>query len=370
VSSGREDNAAGQRTDRRQALAALATALAFAGVAGGMNERTIPAAFAADYPGSAAQRSLLGARPWLNTVPLQDAGLRGKVVLVNFWTYSCINSLRALPYVRAWADKYKNHGLVSVGAHAPEFGFEHDITNVQTATGRYGVHYPVAIDNKFTIWNGFDNEAWPAFYLVDAKGRVRLRMLGEGDYDKIERAIQQLLSEANGVPVTGDIAAIIGEGAEAPADDADLLSPETYVGYAKAENFASPGGFVGGSAKSYRVPTTLRLNHWGLIGIWNVASEFATLSEASGSIRFRFHARDLHLVLGPSVPDQPVRFRVKIDGTAPGADHGGDADADGAGVVQEPRLYQLVRQAGPVADRTFEIEFSDPGVRAYVFTFG
>ncbi|HXC26735.1 MAG TPA: hypothetical protein VNV38_02180 [Stellaceae bacterium] len=195
-------------------------------------------------------------------------------------------------------------------------------------------------------------------------------MLGEGDYDKTERAIQQLLSEANGVPVTGDLTTVIGEGAEAPADDADLLSPETYVGDAKAENFASPGGPVGGSAKSYRVPTTLGLNHWGLVGIWNVAGEFATLSEASGGIRFRFHSRDLHIVLASSTPDRPVRFRIKLDGVAPGADHGGDADADGAGIVQEPRLYQLVRQTGPVADRTFEIEFSDPGVRAYVFTFG
>ena len=349
---------------------ALGAGVALAALAAGTIDVATTSTIAAGYPASTPLLALLGAKQWLNTAPLRDTDLRGKVVIVNFWTYSCINSLRALPYVRAWADKYKDRGLVSVGAHAPEFGFEHDIANVQPATGRYGVHYPVAIDNDFAIWNGFDNEAWPAFYLVDAKGRVRLRMLGEGDYDKTERAIQQLLSEANGVPVTGDVATVLGEGVEAPADDADLLSPETYVGYAKAENFASPGGLVGGSAKSYRVPTTLRLNHWGLVGMWNVAGEFATLSEATGGIRFRFHARDLHLVLGPSVPDQPVRFRVKIDGAVPGANHGSDADADGVGVVQKPRLYQLVRQAGPVADRTFEIEFLDPGVRAYVFTFG
>jgi hypothetical protein len=259
---------------------------------------------------------------------------------------------------------------VTVGVHTPEFGFEKDIANVRQATSRYDVHYPVATDNNFTIWNGFGNEAWPAFYLVDANERVRLRMLGEGDYDKIERVIQQLLSEASGSPVPGDIVNITGQGVEAPADDRDLLSPETYVGYSKAENFASTGGLAEGTAKPYRVPSTLRLNHWGLAGVWNISGEFATLSEAPGSIRFRFHARDLHFVLGPSVPDQTVRFRVRLDGAAPGPDHGVDVDADGAGRVQEPRLYQLIRQTGPVMDRTFEIEFLDPGVRAYVFTFG
>jgi thiol-disulfide isomerase/thioredoxin len=350
---------------------AFPAAVILAGVASGLAKFATTAASAADQPAAlAAQLPLTGAQQWLNTGPLQATDLRGKVILINFWTYSCINSLRALPYVRAWADKYKERGLVTVGAHAPEFGFEKDIANVRWATGFYDVRYPVAVDNNFAIWNGFNNEAWPAFYLIGAEGRVRLRMLGEGDYDKIERAIQQLLSETNGPPVPGDIGAITGQGIEAAADEGVLQSPETYVGYAKAENFASPDRPFLGAAKSYQGPSKLRLNHWGLAGVWNVSGEFATLNQAPGSIRFRFHARDLHFVLAPSLPDRPIRFRVKLDGASPGRDHGGDVDAEGWGHVDEPRLYQLVRQAQPVADRTFEIEFLDPGVRAYVFTFG
>jgi thiol-disulfide isomerase/thioredoxin len=353
------------------AATALATAVAAGAAFGGVARIATTATYAAaNPPAAAAELSLLGARQWLNTAPLQAADLRGKVVLVNFWTYSCINSLRALPYVRAWADKYRDRGLVTVGVHTPEFGFEKDIANVRQATTMYGVRYPVATDNDFAIWRGFDNEAWPAFYLIGADGHVRLRMLGEGDYDKSERAIRQLLAAAGGSPVAGDIAAIAGEGAEAAPDERDLISPETYVGYAKARNFASPGGTLAGGVKPYLAAPTLRLNHWGLAGVWNVGAEFATLNEASGSIAFRFHARDLHLVLGPSVAGQPVRFRVRLDGAAPGPDHGVDVDAEGLGRVEEPRLYQLVRQARPVADRTFEIEFLDPGVRAYVFTFG
>ena len=351
--------------------AAFAAEAAIVGVAAETAGFATEAAYAADKPAaSSAQLSLTSAPQWLNTAPLRATDLRGKVVLVNFWTYSCINSLRALPYVRAWADKYSDHGLVTVGVHTPEFDFEKDIANVRRATSFYDVRYPVATDNNFAIWNAFDNEAWPAFYLIGPDGRVRLRMLGEGDYDKTERAIQQLLSEANGSPVAGDIVAIAGQGAEAAADWGDLLSPESYVGYAKAENFSSPGGITAGAAKPYRAPSTLRLNHWSLAGVWNVSGEFATLNQAPGSVRFRFHARDLHFVLGPSVPGQPVRFRVKLDGAAPGADHGVDVDADGQGRVEEPRLYQLIRQGRPVEDRTFEIEFLDPGVRAYVFTFG
>jgi thiol-disulfide isomerase/thioredoxin len=352
------------------AVAAVAGGAYLAGDAGRTARFATTAAYAADKPAlSAVQLSLIGARQWLNTDPLQAADLRGKVVLVNFWTYSCINSLRALPYVRAWADKYKDRGLVTVGDHAPEFGFEHDITNVRRATSLYDVRYPVTPDNDFTIWNAFDNDGWPAFFLIGADGRVRQRMLGEGDYDKIERTIQRLLDEANGSPGASDLVNVVGEGVQAPPDLDDLLSPETYVGYAKAENFASPGGLAAG-AKAYTAPTTLRLNHWGFAGVWNVSGEFATLSAAPGGIRFRFHARDLHLVLGPSVPGQLARFRVKLDGASPEADHGIDVDPDGEGRVQEPRLYQLIRQTRPVVDRTFEIEFLDPGVRAYVFTFG
>ena len=349
---------------------AVAAGAALAGVAAVAPIAT-PAGHAANNPAApAARASLLGARQWLNTTPLQATDLRGKVMLVNFWTYSCINSLRALAYVRAWADKYRDRGLVTVGVHTPEFGFEKDIANVRQATSFYDVRYPVATDNEYAIWDGFNNEAWPAFYLVGADGRIRYRMLGEGDYDKSERVIQQLLSEAGGPPGAGDITAVAGEGAQAAPDERDLRSPETYVGYAKAENFASPGGAAASVTKAYQVPPILRLNHWGLAGVWNVAGEFATLKEPLGSIRFRFHARDLHLVLGSSAQGQPVRFRVKLDGAAPGADHGVDIDAEGSGRVEEPRLYQLVRQARPAADRTFEIEFLDPGVRAFVFTFG
>ena len=349
---------------------AIAAGAALAGIVAGMAQIATNAAYAAKSPAaSAAQQALLGAREWVNTAPLQAADLRGKVTLVNFWTYSCINSLRALPYVRAWADKYQDRGLVTVGVHTPEFGFEKDIANVQQATNFYDIRYPVPTDNDNAIWDSFNNNGWPAFYLLGADGRIRLRMLGEGDYDKIERVIQRLLAEADGASSAGDIVTIAGQGVEAAADDRHLRSPETYVGYAKASNFASPGGALKGAAKLYRAAPTLRLNHWGLAGVWSVAGEFATLTEASGSITFRFHARDLHLVLAPS-GGQPIRFRVKLDGASPGADHGVDVDAEGWGQVQEPRLYQLVRQARPGADRTLEIEFLDPGVRAYVFTFG
>lgn len=361
----------GSRYASRGVPMAMALATALAGVAVGTGRIATTATYAADNrAGAAAQLSLLGAPQWLNTAPLQAADLRGKVVLVNFWTYSCINSLRALPYVRAWADKYRDHGLVTVGVHTPEFGFEKDIANVRQATKSYDVRYPVAPDNQYAIWNAFDNDGWPAFYVIGADGRVRFRALGEGDYDKSERAIQRLLSEANGSPLAGDIVRVSGQGAEAAPDERDLRSPETYVGYEKASNFASPGGVREAVATLYRAAPTLRLDHWGLAGVWSVAAEFATLNEAPGSIRFRFHARDLHLVLGPDAQGRPVRFRVKLDGAAPGPDHGVDVDADGAGRVAEPRLYQLVRQARPGADRTFEIEFLDPGIRAYVFTFG
>ena len=319
---------------------------------------------------AAAQPSLLEAQQWLNTAPLRAEELRGKAMLVNFWTYSCINSLRALPYVRAWADKYRDQGLVVVGVHTPEFEFEKDITNIRQATSAYDVRYPVATDSEFAIWRAFGNEAWPAFYFIGPDGAVRHRVLGEGEYDKSERLIQKLLSEAAGSPVVGDVTAVRGQGAQAEPDEADLRSPETYVGYAKATGFASPGGIVQSTSNRYRAARALPLNHWSLAGVWSVGGEFATLDEASGGIAFRFHARDLHLVMGASSPGQPVRFRVKLDGRAPGDSHGVDTDANGAGTVTEPRLYQLVRQTRPMMDRTFEIEFLDPGVRAYVFTFG
>ncbi len=314
--------------------------------------------------------SVLGARQCQNTPPLRAEDLRGKVVLVNIWTYSCINSLRPLPYVRAWAAKYKDRGLVVIGVHTPEFGFEKDAGNIARANAALGVAYPVAVDSDRRIWGAFGNQAWPGFYFIGADGRVRRQKLGEGGYDQSERLIQQLLSEARRTPVADPIVAVAGQGPQAAPDDRDLRSPETYVGYDQAADFASPGGLKFDVRSTYRTPPALTVNHWSLAGAWTVGGEFATLNAATGSISYRFHARDLHLVLGPAARGRPVRFRVTIDGAAPGADHGFDVDAAGRGSVQEPRMYQLVRQKRPVADRTFRIEFLDPGVRAYVFTFG
>jgi thiol-disulfide isomerase/thioredoxin len=329
------------------------------------------AAYAAATPSLPSPlASVLGARQWLNTPPLQPDQLRGRVVLVNFWTYSCINSLRVLPYLRAWAEKYKDRGLVVIGVHTPEFEFEKDVSNVSQAAGFLDVAYPVALDSDYGIWRAFENEAWPAFYFIGADGRVRKHVFGEGGYDRSEHLIQQLLSEANGWPVARDIAAVSGTGVQAAPDERDLLSPETYIGYRQARNFASPGGVSEDVPWLYKSIPALPLNHWSLAGNWTVGVEFASLNDPSGRISYRLHSRDLHLVLGGASQGKPIRFRVRIDGAAPGADHGFDVDAEGRGSVKEDRLYQLVRQAGPVRDRTFEIEFLDRGVRAYVFTFG
>jgi hypothetical protein len=259
---------------------------------------------------------------------------------------------------------------VVIGVHTPEFAFEKDPTNVAKALASLGVTYPVASDNEFEIWRAFDNQAWPALYFIDADGNVRDYMLGEGSYDQSERLIQQLLSEANGAPVTGAVATIDSEGPQAQADETDLGSGETYIGYAHPSNFDSPGGVWEDAPSLYRHASSLSLNRWSLRGVWTMGSEFATLNETSGSITYRFHARDLHLVLAPPSRGHPVRFRVTIDGAVPGANHGSDIDSEGWGCVQEDRLYQLIRQTGPVADRTFEIEFFDAGIRAYAFTFG
>ncbi|RQR51944.1 cytochrome c biogenesis protein DipZ [Burkholderia sp. Bp9125] len=314
-----------------------------------------------------------GAVQWLNSPPLTTAGLRGKVVLVDFWTYSCINCLRTLPYINAWARKYAAYGLVVIGVHAPEFAFERDLGNVRKAVHDLGIGYPVAIDNNYAIWRAFGNEYWPAHYFVDAQGRIRRHHFGEGDYAESERAIQALLAEAGhpealNVPV--GLAGAPAQGAQAAADSAEVRSPETYVGYARAEDFSSPGGVVRDAAHRYDAPARPGLNDWGLAGTWQVGAEHAALAAPAGRIVYRFHARDLHLVLGPDANGRPVRFRVTLDGAAPGAAHGADVDAQGYGTVTGQRLYQLVRQAGPVADRTFSIEFLDAGVRAYAFTFG
>ncbi|NBI44417.1 MULTISPECIES: cytochrome c biogenesis protein DipZ [Burkholderia] len=317
--------------------------------------------------------SLAGATEWLNSPPLTNASLRGKVVLVDFWTYSCINCLRTLPYVKAWARKYRNDGLVVIGVHAPEFAFERDIGNVKKATHDLGVTYPVAIDNGYSIWRAFNNEYWPAHYFIDAQGRVRYHHFGEGDYVQSERAIQQLLVEAghpDAAQVPLGIDGPAASGAQAAADNADMRSPETYVGYARAENFSSPGGQLHDREHDYAAPAQPGLDDWGLAGAWNVAEQQATLAKPGGRIVYRFHARDLHLVLGPGKNGAPVRFRVTIDGTAPGASHGADVNADGVGTVTGQRLYQLIRQSGPIVDHTFSIEFLDPGVQAFAFTFG
>ncbi|EKZ96533.1 MULTISPECIES: cytochrome c biogenesis protein DipZ [Cupriavidus] len=315
---------------------------------------------------------LNGAVEWLNSPPLTAEALRGKVVLVDFWTYSCINCLRTLPYVKAWAEKYRDQGLVVIGVHAPEFAFERNIDNVRKATKDLGVTYPVAIDNNYAIWRAFNNNYWPAHYFIDAQGRVRFHHFGEGEYEKSEAVIRQLLAEAGHADVTkvAMTADNAMHGVEMPADASALRSQETYVGYARAENFASPGGARPDQSKEYAAPARPTLNEWGLAGNWKVGEEQATLEQASGKIVYRFHARDLHLVLGPAPDGKPVRFRVTIDGKAPGASHGTDVAADGSGTVTGQRLYQLVRQQGDVADRTFAIEFLDPGVQAYAFTFG
>ncbi|MGB3900866.1 MAG: cytochrome c biogenesis protein DipZ [Mesorhizobium sp.] len=313
--------------------------------------------------------SLGGAIEWLNSPPLTPQALKGKVVLVDFWTYSCINCLRALPYVRAWADKYRDQGLVVIGVHTPEFAFEKDIGNVRKAVADLGVTYPVAIDNNYTVWRAFNNQYWPAHYFIDAEGRIRHHHFGEGEYDQSERVIQQLLAEANGKPMSGDLVNVKATGAEAASDWNEVASPETYVGYSRAENFISRGGAVSDEAHAYSVGTPA-LNEWGLSGNWTVGKEQAVLNEAGGGIVYRFRARDLHLVLGPAADGKPVRFRVTIDGKAPGNDHGMDTDAEGQGRVTGQRLYQLIRQGGAITDRTFEIRFLDPGVSAYAFTFG
>jgi cytochrome c biogenesis protein CcdA/thiol-disulfide isomerase/thioredoxin len=311
---------------------------------------------------------ITGVTEWLNSPPLTREDLKGKVVLVDFWTYSCINCLRAIPYVRAWADKYKDQGLVVIGVHAPEFAFEKSVSNVRGAVADLKIGYPVAIDNDYAVWRAFGNQYWPAHYFIDGEGRIRHHHFGEGDYDESERVIQQLLAET-GKSVAKDVVAVNAAGAEAAADEANVRSPETYVGYDRAENFISPGGAVENARHVYALAKP-RLNEWALAGDWTVGKEDAMLNEKGGRIVFRFHARDLHLVLGPAEGGAPVRFRVTLDGAAPGDSHGVDIDADGQGTVTGQRLYQLIRQNGPIADRTFEIEFLDPGVQAYAFTFG
>ncbi|MDP9880717.1 cytochrome c biogenesis protein CcdA/thiol-disulfide isomerase/thioredoxin [Variovorax boronicumulans] len=316
--------------------------------------------------------SLAGATEWINSAPLTPEALRGKVVLVDFWTYSCINCLRTLPYVRAWADKYRDAGLVVLGVHAPEFAFEKNPANVRKAVKDLGIGFPVALDNDFSIWRGFDNQAWPAFYFVDAQGRIRHHQFGENRYDKAEQVIQQLLAEAGQAQVADGLVAPQGQGTQAAPGAEPAQSGETYLGHARAHGFASPGGIARDRAKAYEpVVSSLRTNQWSLGGDWTVEGERAVLNQAHGRIAYRFKARDLHLVLGPMADGKPVRFTVRVDGQPPLADHGADTDAQGHGVVDAQKLYQLVRQsAGGGKERLFEIEFLDAGAQAYAFTFG
>ena len=311
-----------------------------------------------------------GATGWLNSPPLTPAGLRGQVVLAGFWTYTCINWLRQLPYLRAWAGKYSGHGLVVIGVHTPEFSFEHDAGNVRQAVQDMRIGYPVATDNDYAVWRAFGNHYWPALYFADAQGRIRHHHFGEGEYGQSEMVIQQLLAESGSTGAGTELASVDARGLEAPADWASLRSPENYTGYERTEGFASPGGAVPGKPHVYTVPARLGLNQWALSGDWTMEEEATTLNAAGGQIACRFHARDLNLVMGPAAPEAPVRCRVFIDGQPPGEAHGIDVDGAGHGTVTQQRVYQLIRQPGPIADRTFEITFLDPGAQAYCFTFG
>ena len=319
--------------------------------------------------------SLAGATGWLNSPPLTAESLRGQVVLVDFWTYSCINCLRALPYVKRWYDTYRGHGLVVIGVHAPEFAFERDPDNVRRAVTELAVRYPVAIDDDYAIWRGFNNQYWPAHYFIDTSGQIRAHHFGEGDYAESETVIRELLTEAGhkDLPprvIASDSTPLATGGVEAAADLKVDLSGDTYIGYLRAAGFSSAGGFARDRSRAYSLPPALRLNEWALAGSWDVDPEKAVLGAAPGRIEFRFSARDLHLVLAPATAGKPVRFRVTIDGVEPKSSHGADIDADGRGEVREQRLYQLIRQSGPVVEHTFSIEVLDPGAQAYSFTFG
>jgi thiol-disulfide isomerase/thioredoxin len=313
---------------------------------------------------------LSGATEWLNSHPLTAAGLRGKVVLIQFWTYTCVNWRRTLPYVRGWAEKYRSRGLVVIGVHTPEFSFEHDTDNVRWAIKDMKIDYPIANDNEYAIWNAFKNEYWPANYFIDAKGKVRHHQFGEGAYEQSETLIQQLLSETGGSAIDPGLVTVAPSGAEVAADWGNLQSPETYVGQNQTDNFASPGVAYLNSPHVYTFPRRLDLNHWALSGNWTTGKEAATSNQSGGRVAYRFHARDLNLVMGPAVRGGLVRFRVLIDGEPPVASCGVDIDSEGNGKIVEQRLYQLIRQPTPIVDRQCEIEFLNSGAEAYDFTFG
>jgi len=311
-----------------------------------------------------------GGGPWINSPPLTPAELRGKVVLIDIWNYSCINWIRQSPYVRAWAEKYKDQGLVVIGVHSPEFAFETNADNVRQAAKAMGVTYPIVMDSEHAIWRALENEAWPALYFVDTRGRIRHHYYGEGAYDQAEEILQQLLTETGKGTASQTLVTVDPQGVEAPADWRSLRTPETYVGHERTEMFASPGGAKRDKQAVYSAPERLGLNQWALVGSWTMGAQATVSQDRGAKVAIRFHAHDLHLVMGPKAPGGRVRFRVLLDGRPPGSAHGLDVDGEGNGVVTEPRLYQLVRQPGSITDRTFEIEFLDPDVETYSFTFG
>jgi thiol-disulfide isomerase/thioredoxin len=324
----------------------------------------------ARLPVEARLPSFAGATGWLNSPPLAPDDLSGKTVLVSFWTYTCINWLRQLPYLRAWAAKYADHNLVVIGVHTPEFSFEHDIGNVRQAVRDMGISYPVAADSDFAIWRAFSNNYWPALYFADGQGRIRHHHFGEGEYEQSEMVIQQLLVEAGATDHDHEPVSVEPSGLEVPADWTSLQSAETYTGYERTVGFASPGGPAPGRPRAYTIPARLGRNEWALAGPWTMGEEAVTLDAPDGRLACRFHARDVNLVMGPAGPGAEMNFRVAIDGQPPGQAHGTDTDGDGNGTLTRQRVYQLIRQPGPVADRTFEITFPEPGARAYCFTFG
>jgi thiol-disulfide isomerase/thioredoxin len=345
---------------RRRFLTRAAATIA-AAHAGGLRSTT---AFAAPRQLAAIGR----ARDWINAAALGGDSLAGKIVLVDFWTYTCINWMRTLPYLRAWARQYRDRAVV-IGVHTPEFGFEHDVDNVRRAARQLNIEYPIAIDNDYAIWRAFDNQYWPALYFIDARGRVREHRFGEGGYGQAEVTLQRLLEEA-GQKSTDGPSLVDPNGTELSADWENLKSPETYVGYERAEHFASPGGMLRDRTRDYTTPPRLALNQWALVGAWTIGKQAAALGGTGGRIVYRFHARDLNLVAAPRQSARPVTFRVSLDGHEPGTARGVDLAADGSGTVLEPRLHQLIRQPRPVLDRTFEIEFLDGDVEAFSFTFG
>ena len=325
---------------------------------------------ALNLPNEGHLPSLEGAIEWLNSPPLTASGLRGAPVVVDFCTYTCINWIRTLPYVRAWAEKYREQGLVVIGVHTPEFSFEKDLENVRRALSQMEVAYPIAVDSDHAIWDAFANQYWPALYFIDAQGHIRHHRFGEGDYDRSEAVIQQLLADAGVDDVGDELVSVEGDGPEAPADWDSLGSSETYLGYGRTDRFASLDRFVPAERQTYVVPERLRANHWALSGAWTSNLEAVVLDEPGGRIAYQFDARDVHLVMGPRAGGPSVRFRVFIDGEPPGVAGGSDVDAEGSGTLIEPRMYQLIRQPGPIRDRRFEIEFLDAGAEAFVFTFG